>query len=198
MPEAERSPDERWTYADYSRWPEDERWELIEGQAWSMSPAPLLRHQRIARKLFTRLANLLEGKTCEVFIAPFDILLPSGDEDDEDVETVVQPDIAVYCDRSRLTERGGRGAPDLVIEILSPSTAKRDLNDKFRLYEKHGVREYWVVDPGNKSIQLWSIKADGRYDDGELSESLGERGSIESRVLEGFAVEPGELFANLD
>jgi Uma2 family endonuclease len=198
MADPARALDERFTYGDYRKWPEGERWELIEGLPYSMSPAPFRRHQDITRKLFVKLAVFLEGHTCIPYCAPFDVLLPAGDESDDDVDTVIQPDIVVFCDRSKLTEKGARGAPDLIMEILSPSTSKKDLNEKFRLYEKHKVREYWVVDPGNKSVQVWRIDAAGRYDQGELRDSGSGLEPIASRVLDGFAVDPAELLKDLD
>ena len=188
----------RFTYRHYRRWPEDERWELIEGVAYSMSPAPVRRHQKLSHSLALLFGNFLKGKPCEAYEAPFDVLLPVDDEADDEVETVVQPDLVVICDKPKLTDRGARGAPDLVVEILSPSTQKKDLNEKYRLYERHGVREYWVVDPGNRSIQIWHLKDDGRYDDGELRDPQRDYGTIASRVLVGFAVDPSELFADLD
>lgn len=189
---------ERFTYRHYRTWPDEERWELIDGQAWSMSPAPATRHQRLSRKLFTRIVTFLEGKSCEAFAAPFDVLLPRGREPDDEVDSVVQPDIVVYCDKSKVQEHGARGAPDLAIEILSPSTFKKDLNEKFRLFERHGVREYWIVDPGNKAVQVWRIKAEGGFDEGELRDGIHDRSPIESQVLAGFTVDPIELFADMD
>ena len=121
--------------------------------------------------------------------------MPESDESDDDVETVVQPDIVVYCDRSKLTKAGARGAPDFVAEILSPSTAKKDLNEKYRLYEKHGVREYWVVDPDARAIHAWKLKERGRFG----QESLYAEGeAVASTVLEGFVIESKELFAELE
>ena len=191
-------PDERFTYRHYRTWPDEERWELIEGQAWSMSPAPTTRHQDIQAQLITALRVLLKGKPCKAFDAPFDVLLPKDDESDDEIDSVVQPDIVVYCDKSRLTKRGARGAPDLVVEILSPSTSKKDQNEKFGLYEKHGVREYWVIDPGNEAIQVWRLRPEGGYDSGDLRDMLRDPSPIASRVLEGFAVDPTELFRDLD
>ena len=172
--------------------------ELIEGQAWAMSPAPMRQHQKLSHSLTLLFGNFLKGKPCEAYEAPFDVLLPAGDEPDDEVDTVVQPDLVVICDKSKLTVAGARGAPDLVVEILSPSTQKKDLNEKFRLYERQGVREYWVVDPGNRSIQVWHLGEDGRYDDGELRDPLRDYDAISSRVLEGFAIEPKGLFAEMD
>ncbi len=190
-------PQERFTYRQYRTWPDSERWELIEGQAWNMSPAPLRRHQGVMLALASMMRDFLKGKSCEVYASPFDVLLPEGDEPDDEAGTVVQPDIVVYCDRSRLNERGARGAPDLAVEILSPSTSRKDLNEKFRLYERHGVREYWVVDPGNKFVQVFRPGPDGLYGEGELRDMVYDASSIKSRVLEGFSVDPAALFASL-
>jgi len=196
------APDERFTYRHYRTWPDSERWELIEGAAYSMSPTPLTRHQRLARRLFIRIAAFLEGKPCEAFAAPFDVLLPRGDEPDDAVDTVVQPDIVVICDRSKITERGARGAPDLVVEILSPSTSKKDQHGKFELYEEHGVREYWIVAPAGEWLCVYRLVADAsgkaRYDEGELKERGRDYSKAASAVLAGFAVDPRELFADQD
>lgn len=192
------TPRERFTYRQYLTWPDSESWELIEGQAWSMSPAPMRRHQEMSRRIFAKLESFLEGHPCKAYYAPFDVLLPVGDEEDGNVDTVVQPDIVVYCDRSKLTEAGARGAPDIAFEILSPSTSKKDLHEKFDLYQKHGVREYWVFDPGNAALQLWRLVEKGKYDEGELRQRGRDFSPIASRVLEGFSLEPERLFAELD
>ena len=192
------APDERFTYRQYRTWPDSERWELIEGQAWSMSPAPRRVHQELVWRFSSLLSSFLKGKPCKAFTAPFDVLLPAGDEADDEVDTVVQPDIVVYCDTSKLTEAGARGAPELAVEILSPSTSKKDMNEKFSLYEKRDVREYWAIDPGNKAVQVWRRGRDGRYDAGELRDSLRDFSPIASRILEGFVVDPKELFMELD
>jgi Uma2 family endonuclease len=192
------APEERFTYRHYRSWPDEERWELIDGHAWAMSPAPMTRHQELSGNLSREIGNFLKGKPCRVFTAPFDVLLPKGDEADDDVDTVVQPDISVFCDRSKITKRGARGAPDLVVEILSPSTSKKDMNDKFGLYESRGVREYWVVDPAALSIWVYRLAKPGRFDEGELRDGLHDESPIASRVLEGFVVDPKELFADLE
>ena len=195
MADAARNLDEHFTYGDYRRWDEGERWELIDGQAWSMSPAPRTRHQDIAGSLYAGLRYFLKGRNCKPFIAPFDVLLPEGEEADDEVATVVQPDIVVFCDRSKITEAGARGAPDFIVEILSPSTAKKDLGDKFTLYERHGVREYWVVDPDAKVIHAWSLAEGGKYG----RERLCKRGDIvQSTSLEGFSIHAEELFEELE
>jgi Uma2 family endonuclease len=188
-------PDERFTYRHYRTWPDEERWELIDGHAWSMSPAPMTRHQELSGKLFLKIGNFLEGKPCKVFDAPFDVLLPRGDESDDETDTVVQPDISVFCDKSKITKRGARGAPDWVIEILSARTAKKDFETKYQLYQRHGVREYWIVDPGAAAIHAWRIGAGSLF--GE--ESIYEEGeSAPSALLEGLVIDTRELFADLD
>jgi Uma2 family endonuclease len=152
-----------YTYGDYAKWPDEERWELIDGVPYNMSPAPSRTHQRILGDLHRQIANYLIGKTCEVYIAPFDVRLPKGNEKDEQIDTVVQPDLVVVCDREKLDERGCKGAPDLVIEVLSPYTAGKDMKIKLALYERVGVREYWIVDPVNKTVQVYQLEIEGRY-----------------------------------
>ena len=184
-----------WSYRHYKTWPDEERWELIEGRAYAMSPAPTRYHQDLSGRLFADIHAALRGKPCKVYAAPFDVLMPAGEEADDEVDTVVQPDIVVYCDRSKLTRAGARGAPDLVVEILSPSTARKDQHEKYALYERSGVREYWVVDPVGKWLCVYRPAAPGRFDSGELRDPVREYGPVASRVLEGFSVEPGRLFA---
>jgi len=147
----------QFTYADYLKWPEDVRVEIIYGIAHLMAP-PLTRHQEISMELSRILAQFLKGKTCKVFAAPFGVrLFPKKDHSDN---TVVEPDIVVICDSSKIDERGCNGAPDLVIEILSPSTRKKDKTLKFELYLKAKVREYWVVSPENKEIEVHLLESD--------------------------------------
>jgi Uma2 family endonuclease len=187
------TPRERFTYRQYRTWPDEERWELIEGVAYSMSPAPLTVHQLVTGRLFAALTEFLEGAPCQAFIAPFDVLLPAGDESDDQVDCVVQPDVLVYCDKSKITRRGGRGAPDFVAEVLSPRTAKKDLGPKFDLYEKRGVRELWVLDAGEKVVHAWSLGANGRFGEDRLT----EEGELASTAIEGFSVDLGKLFRDL-
>jgi Uma2 family endonuclease len=187
------APRERFTYRHYKTWPDDERWELIDGLAWAMSPAPLRRHQGIQARLIAEIAAFLRGKPCEVYGSPFDVLLPEEGESDEEAGTVVQPDIVVYCDKTKLTREGARGAPDLVVEILSPRTAKKDFGVKYVLYERHGAREYLVVDPDAEVIHAWRLGEDGRY--GE--ETIYEAGdTAPSEVLAGLAIDLNSLFAD--
>ena len=164
MPLAQRDDSQRWTYADYLTWPDDQRWEVIDGVAYAMSPAPGVAHQRISRTLTRIIDTHLIGKQCELFAAPFDVrLAESSTASDNYVETVVQPDIVVICDKNKLDERGCNGAPDLVIEISSPSTGKNDLTIKFDLYQRHGVREYWIVYPAEKTVLVFKLDEDKTY-----------------------------------
>jgi len=156
------SNDIPYTYGDYLNWPDEIRCELIEGVIYDMT-APSRRHQQISMELATQIANFLRGKTCQVYAAPFDVRLPEKDEDDNDVITVVQPDIVIVCDLKKLDTRGCRGAPDFIAEILSPSTAAKDQIQKTDLYEKHGVREYWAIHPEDKMIFVRLSGKNGKY-----------------------------------
>ncbi len=141
-----------FTYGDYYQWDEFQRWELINGVPFDMTPTPPLRHQKISGQLIWQLAIFFQGTACEVYAAPFDVRLPDGDEPDEKVKNVVQPDVSVICDQGKLDDKGCRGAPDLVIEILSPYTARKDLKEKYSLYEHYGVKEYWIIHPAENVL----------------------------------------------
>ena len=188
-----KKADYKFTYKDYCAWPDDERWELIDGIAYDISPAPSVSHQRVSANILTSMKNFLIGKTCEAFAAPFDVFFPeSPDQDINDISTVVQPDISVICDKSKLISRGCFGAPDLLVEILSPSTMKKDLSLKFDLYQSAKVKEYWIVDPGNKFVRIYHLNKDFLYDDGTLYDDEGSKES--SRVLEGFVMNFTQIF----
>lgn len=153
----------RYTLADALTWDEQERIELIYGDPVMMSPPPNRAHQKASIALATQLSNYLTGKKCEVYHAPFAVRPFERDGDfSEDVDTLVEPDITVVCDPSKLDDIGCKGAPDLVMEILSPSTQRHDKLTKFNLYQRAGVREYWIVDPASKSVQVFVLE-DGRY-----------------------------------
>lgn len=140
------------TYQDYLTWPDDERWEIIEGVAYDMSPAPAIRHQRVSMELESRLRShlSLSGSPCEMFHAPADVVF--------DEHNVVQPDIFVVCDEQKITERSIQGAPDVVIEILSPSTTVKDRREKKRIYERFGVLEYLLVHPGEDYVEAYRLE----------------------------------------
>jgi len=155
-------PEEYYTYRDYLNWPDDIRTELIDGVIYDMS-APSRVHQKVLTELSRQIANFLIGKPCEVYVAPFDVRLSEADEADDDILTVVQPDISVICDHGKLDDRGCRGAPDFIAEILSPSTAAHDQITKLSLYEKHAVKEYWIIDPTYKLLIVRTLKENGSY-----------------------------------
>lgn len=147
----------RFTYKDYRTWSDNERWELIDGVPYNMTPAPSTKHQEILGELYQLFAAYLKGKPCKAYLSPFDVRLPSANEQDEDISSVVQPDLTVVCDPSKIDEHGCKGAPDLVIEILSPATMKKDLGEKLRLYERAGVLEYWVVHPYDQTALIFNL-----------------------------------------
>lgn len=187
-----RQPDDRYTYGSLRTWPEGERWELIDGMTYDLSPGPGELHQRALTRLTRFFDEFLEGKPCAVYMAPFDVLLPEGNEVDDDVITVVQPDLLVVCDRAKVTERGVRGTPDLVVEILSPSTMKKDLNEKFNLYQRVGVREYWVVHPQEGLVQVFTLDDQGRYG---APRSYVDETAMPVAILEGLTIDLTRVFA---
>lgn len=154
----EKSPTiKSYTYADYLKFTFDDKVEIIKGKIYKMSPAPSSSHQAISIKLSTDLYLYFQAHNCSVFAAPFDVVLPVSGKDFEASDRVVQPDLCVICDPAKIQERGCFGAPDWIIEILSPHTAKKDLNDKYDLYEESGVLEYWIVDPIHRAVEVFSL-----------------------------------------
>ena len=143
-----------FTYQDYLNWPEDERWEIIAGEAYAMTPAPSIRHQRISRHLISLFDLFFKGRECEPFEAPTDVVF--------DRQNVVQPDLLVICDKSKITENNIQGSPDLIVEILSPSTAVKDKREKKNLYERFAVREYLIVYPAEELVERLLL-VDGQY-----------------------------------
>ena len=154
-----------YTYADYLTWQWDEMAELIKGKIYKMSPAPGSLHQIVSGEIFRQVANFLKGKRCQVFSAPFDVRLPSPrkNQTDKEITTVVQPDLCVVCDPSKIDARGCIGAPDWILEILSTHTSSKDLREKFDVYEEAGVKEYWVVHPQEQTILVYTLSANGKY-----------------------------------
>jgi len=152
----------RFTYRDYKTWPADERWELINGEAYAMSPAPRRVHQTVLAKMYVQIDAHFAGKRCRPHIAPVDVFLVEEGETVDNAEHVVQPDAFVVCDEKKLAENGVIGAPDLVIEVLSPATAMKDQSEKRTLYEKHGVREYWIINPDTFELFAYTL-TEGRF-----------------------------------
>jgi Uma2 family endonuclease len=161
IPQKEQSM--KCTYKDYLSWSHEENWEIIDGTPYCMSPAPSRKHQKISGELFAAIHGYLKGKECEIYSAPFDVRLFAENINNEDITNVVQPDLLVVCDKSKLDDRGCKGSPDLIIEIVSPATLKRDLKEKFYLYQKAGVKEYWIVYPEEKTIVVYSLNQNGKY-----------------------------------
>lgn len=182
--------EERYRWSDYLAWPEGERYELIDGVAYAMSPAPRRRHQEISGEIFRQTANALRGKSCRVYDAPFDVKL-SADEDD-DAPTVVQPDITVTCDRTKLTQQGMTGPPDLVVEVVSPESGLIDRRRKFELYERFGVREYWIVDQDEKVVEVWRLEDDRSY---RRSGVFGPDDTVTAAAVPDLVVSLAEVFA---
>ena len=159
-------PNGTYTYADYLKWQFDESVELLRGKLSKMSPAPRAKHQKAVSHILRDLFIFFSEQTCEIYPAPFDVRLPNPDYEpgfNNKVHTVVQPDICVICDESKVDEFGCVGPPDWIIEIASPSTQKKDFNEKFDLYETAGVPEYWIAIPKSQEIYVFALE-DGRYE----------------------------------
>ncbi|MFZ5753282.1 MAG: Uma2 family endonuclease [Bacillota bacterium] len=157
-------PERKYSYQDYLRWSDEERWELIDGVPYNITPSPSRKHQQILGELATEFTSYLRGKRCEAFIAPFDVRLFAEGKSDDQIMDVVQPDLFVICDPNKLDDKGCKGSPDLIIEILSPRTGKIDRWIKYKLYERAGVREYWIVEPVNSTIEVFTLNQNGRFE----------------------------------
>ncbi|MES2703353.1 MAG: Uma2 family endonuclease [Bacteroidota bacterium] len=183
-----------YTYADYLKWTFEERVELIKGQIFEMNPGPDRMHQELSGYMHIAIYNFLAGKQCKVYSAPFDVRIPRKSKDDKDIITVLQPDLCVVCDKSILDNRGCLGAPDIVVEILSPGNNTTELKNKYDIYQEAGVKEYWVVSPQDKTFLMYTLK-DGQYVPSRLMVS----GHIAtSSVLEGFSIDLTDLFDSMD
>ena len=146
----------KYSYADYLTWTGEKRFELIYGKAWSMSPAPTPRHQRVVAILTSEIYIFLKGKPCEVFPSPFDVrFVKEKDQQEQDIFITLQPDLSVICDKSKIDDKGCLGSPDLIVEILSPSTGYKDETQKLSIYEEYKVKEYWIINPDRKIIQIF-------------------------------------------
>lgn len=185
----------RYTYADYLTWLDDERRELLDGFVRLMSPAPTSVHAEISSNLIVAFGGYIKSNngSCKAYTAPFDVRLPkkSNEISDDKIYTVVQPDICIVCDKSKIDKRGCLGAPDLVVEILSLSSQKYDLNEKFNLYEAAGVKEYWVVAPKEKGVTVFILQDNGMYDNGTVYE---EEVEIPVKTLPGLSLNTLDIF----
>ena len=182
-----------YTYADYLTWQVRERLELIKGHIFKMSPAPMRYHQELSGALYREFSSYLKKKPCKVFSAPFDVRLPKtkdGKRDDQ-IYTVVQPDIVVVCDRAKLDRKGCLGAPDLIAEILSPSTAAKDVKDKFELYEASGVREYWIVHPEESLLEIFWLDESLKY---RLERIYTREDIVNVGIFDDFSIDLRDIF----
>lgn len=140
------SKEEKYTYNDYKNWKDNEDWEIIGGNAYAMAPSPNTKHQNVSANIFYEIRNYLKDKSCKVFYE-LDVVLSNED--------VVKPDIFIVCDKKKITDNNIQGTPDMIVEVLSPSTTKRDKIIKLDIYKKYGVKEYWIVDPSNEYISVY-------------------------------------------
>lgn len=182
-----------YTYADYLQWTFDERLELIKGYIFKMSPAPAELHQRIFGKVFVKLHTHLDNKPCQVYAAPFDVRLVRKSANDREITTVVQPDICVICDQQKIDKKGCLGAPDIVVEILSPGNNKKELKNKYEVYEEVGVKEYWIIHPSEKTFFKYVLDQEGKFQPTKLL-TFGDE--VTSLILPGFALSLDEVFAD--
>jgi Uma2 family endonuclease len=181
-----------YTYADYLKWTFDERLELIKGKIFTMSPAPGSVHQIISGAIFNELYNHLKRKPCRVFSAPFDVRLIRRSADDKDIITVVQPDICVICDSKKVDAKGCIGAPDIIVEILSPGNNKKELQNKYEVYEEAGVLEYWIIHPVEKTFSKY-ILTEGRFQPSRIL-TIGDE--VTTPILPDLVISLDDLFAD--
>ena len=182
--EAQPAYDVRYTYADYIKWDDDVRRELIDGVPYLMA-GPNRQHQKVLGILHALFFTFLKGKSCEVYLTPFDVRLNADTFDD----TVVQPDIMIVCDHTILDDAGIKGVPDMVVEILSPSTARYDKTLKFKTYLRAGIREYWIIDPKEETLAIHIFK-DGNY----ITHAYTKEETVPVHVLEGLNIDLSEVF----
>jgi Uma2 family endonuclease len=186
-----------YSYADYLQWTFEDRLELIKGKIFKMTPAPASLHQRISGAVAGELYIYLKGKKCTSYTAPFDVRLPSKINilEDSKVFTVVQPDICVICDSAKVDKRGCIGAPDIVVEILSPSNNKKELQNKYEVYEEARVPEYWIIHPAEKTFLRYILSAEGHYQASRLM-TVGDE--VTTPILPGFILNLDNIFENID
>ncbi len=180
-----------YSYAHYLNWLFEERVELIKGKIFKMSPAPSRVHQEVSGEIFVAFYNFLKNKPCKVYGAPFDVRFPKESKADKDVFTVLQPDICVVCDLSKLDDKGCIGTPDIVVEVLSPGNTKKELLHKYKVYEEFGVKEYWVVSASDQNILIYTLDSDGKFQPSKIFTHSEE---IHSSVLPGFVLKIDDVF----
>lgn len=183
-----------YSYADYLKWTFENRLELIKGRIFKMTPDLASAHQRISWIISGELYHYLKNKPCQAFSAPFDVRLPrKGENEDQEIFIVVQPDICVICDPLKIDARGCTGAPDIVVEILSPGNNKKELRNKYEVYEEAGVKEYWIVSPQDKTFLKYTLTAN-QYQPSKLM-TIGD--IITTPILPGFELDLETVFADI-
>jgi len=183
-----------YSYADYLQWTFEDRLELIKGRIFKMTPAPASVHQRISWIMSGEIYHYLKNKPCQAFSAPFDLRLPhKWENEDQEIFTVVQPDICVICDPSKIDARGCTSAPDIVVEILSPGNNQKELWNKYEVYEEAGVKEYWIVSPQDKTFLKYTLTAN-QYQPSKLM-TIGDM--ITTPILPGFELDLETVFAGV-
>lgn len=183
----------QYTYSDYLKWQFQERLELIKGYIYKMSPTPSRRHQDIVWNLNVAIGNHIKGQPYKAYSVPFDVRLPVKDKkSNQEITTVLQPDICVICDLSKLDDKGCLGAPDLVIEVLSPGNSLREIDQKFNVYEESGVREYWVVYPEYSHVNIFLLNESGKFI-GQHPKNNGEL--LRSTVFPELVINLSEVFS---
>lgn len=188
----EPDPSLRYTYADYLKWNFEEQLELIRGRIYKMSPAPTPLHQQVSGRLFGEMYPLFKNQRCQLFAAPFDVRLPvQNQKKPSQIDTVVQPDLCVVCDKSKIDKRGCIGPPDLLVEILSKRTGKKDKTTKLRLYQESGVKEYWIVSPKAQTVAVFVLNESGLYDD---AKQYAGKDVVKSEAIPGLAINLSDIF----
>ncbi|SDG42463.1 Uma2 family endonuclease [Desulfosporosinus hippei] len=154
--------DKKYTYAEYLKWTDGQRWELLDGIAYNIA-APSRRHQEVSGELFYQIRSYLADRPCKIYSAPFDVRFSGPEQEDEQTWDVVQPDLTIICDQSKLDDKGCLGAPDLIIEIISPASIGLDYVTKLALYEKYKVNEYWIIHPLDNTVMVFTLGEDDQY-----------------------------------
>lgn len=190
---AKRKKPEKYSYADYLTWDDDKRYEIIDGEVFDMT-SPSFTHQIVSMELGRQFANYFENKSCKVVCAPFDVILTKSAKKNDEIFTVIQPDIMVVCDPKKIEERGIVGAPDLVVEIISPSTSSKDNIIKRRIYEQAGVKEFWLVHPVDRLIRVYKLGKDGLFGREDIYD---DQAQIEIAQFAGLSIDCRRLFPPL-
>lgn len=188
----EPDPSLRYTYADYLKWNFEEQLELIRGKIYKMSPAPAPLHQQLSGRLHGEMYAVLKGKRCQLFAAPFDVRLPvQNRKRPSQIDTVVQPDLCVVCDESKIDKRGCIGPPDLLVEVLSRRTEGKDKTTKRDLYEEAGVKEYWIVSPKKETASVYVLTTEGKYGEPTV---YANKDHIKSKAVPGLTIHLTDSF----